>query len=80
MPGQKCLRPHREDGPGVAGKHPAERRQQDPVVLLEARAAGLASKDRQLVAKHQNLELLGSVAATEEHDELQQAADNDIQG
>jgi hypothetical protein len=49
-------------------------------VHLEARAAGLATKDRQLVAKHQNLELLGSVAATEEHDELQQAADNDVQG
>jgi hypothetical protein len=32
------------------------------------------------VAKHEDLELLGSVAAAEEHDELQQAADDDVQG
>jgi hypothetical protein len=32
------------------------------------------------VAEHKNLELLGSIAATEEHDELQQATDDDVQG
>jgi hypothetical protein len=67
MPGQERLRPHRERSPGVAGKHPAERRQQDPVVRLEARPAGLAAKDRELVAEHKNLELFGSIPAAEEH-------------
>jgi hypothetical protein len=80
MPGQERLRPHRERRPGAARKHPAERRQQDAVVRLEARAADLAAKDRQLVAEHENLELLGSIPAAEEHDELQQTADDDVQG
>jgi hypothetical protein len=32
------------------------------------------------VAEHKDFELLGSIAATEEHDELQQAADDDVKG
>jgi hypothetical protein len=31
------------------------------------------------VAEHENLELLGLVAAAEEHDELQQTADDHVQ-
>jgi hypothetical protein len=46
MPRQQRLRPDREHVPGVARKHPAERRQQDPVVRREARTADLAAKDR----------------------------------
>jgi hypothetical protein len=49
-------------------------------VRLEARAADLAAKDRQLVAKHQNLQLLVSIPAAEEHNELEQTTDNDVQG
>lgn len=64
----------------MVGKHPAERRQQDPAMCLEAQPPDPAAKDRQLVAKHENLELLGSIATTEEHDELEQATDDDVQG
>src|SRR5436190_15235894 len=64
----------------MAGKHPAERRQQDPVVCLQARPPDLAAKNRQLVAEHEDLELLGSIATAEEHDELEQATDDDVQG
>ena len=80
MPGQERLRPDRERSPGVAGKHPAERREQDSVVRLEAWATDLAAKDRQLVTEHENLELLRLIAAAEEHDELQHTADDDVQG
>jgi hypothetical protein len=31
------------------------------------------------VAEHENLEFLGSIAATEEHDQLEQTADSDVQ-
>jgi nucleoid-associated protein YgaU len=48
-------------------------------VRLEARAADLAAKDRQLVAEHEDLKLLGSVTTAEEHHELQQTADDDVQ-
>jgi hypothetical protein len=64
----------------VARKHPAERRQQDPVVHIEARPADLTTKDRLLMTEHQDLELLGPVAAAEEHHELQQAAHDDVKG
>ncbi len=64
----------------MSGKHLAARRQQDPVVCLEARPPDLAAKDRELVAGHEDLELLGSIAAAEEHDELEQATDDDVQG
>lgn len=37
------------------------------------------AKDRKLVAKHQNLQLLSSVAAADEHDQLEQAQDNDVE-
>jgi hypothetical protein len=78
MPGQQRLRLHRKRGPGAARKHPAERRQQDSVVHLEPRAADLTAKDRQLMAEHENLELLRSIPATEQHEQLQQTADDDI--
>jgi len=49
-------------------------------VGLEAWPLDLAVKNRQLVAEHKNLQLLGSVAAPEEHDQLKQAADDDVEG
>jgi len=55
----------------VARKHPAQRRQEHSVVRLEARPPDLAAENRQLVAEHEDLQLLGSIAAAEEHDELE---------
>jgi hypothetical protein len=52
--------------PGVAWKHPAQRRQQDPVVRLEAWPPDLAAK-------------LRAIPAAEEHEQLEHAADDDVQ-
>jgi hypothetical protein len=49
-------------------------------VGLELRPVDLAAKNRWLVAEHENLQLLGSVAAAAKHDQLQQAADDDVEG
>jgi hypothetical protein len=49
-------------------------------VRLEGWLSDLAAKSRHLVAEHENLQLLGSVAAPEEHDQLKQAADDDVEG
>jgi hypothetical protein len=49
------------------------------VVGLEPRLANLPAKDRQLMAKHDNLEFLRPFLPTEEHDQLQQPAHNDVQ-
>jgi hypothetical protein len=40
----------------------------------------VAPEDGQLVAEHEDLELLGSVAAANEHDQLEQPADNGVEG
>jgi hypothetical protein len=47
---------------------------------LESRLPGLPAKDRQLMAEHEDLQLLRSVAASDEHDQLQQAGDDDVEG
>jgi len=49
-------------------------------VRLKSRLSGLPAKDRQLVAEHEDLQLLRSVASSDEHDQLQQATDDDVQG
>jgi hypothetical protein len=50
----------------VAWKHPAQRRQQDPVVRLEAWPPDLAAN-------------LRAIPAAEEHEQLEHAADDDVQ-
>jgi hypothetical protein len=77
---QKGFRLHREDVPGAARKHPAERRQEHSIVHLESRAPALPAKDRELVPEHEDLEFLRSVASSDEHDQLQQAAEDDVHG
>jgi hypothetical protein len=48
-------------------------------VRLESRPVDLPAKDRQLVAEHEDLQLLRSVAAPNEHDQLEQPAGHDVQ-
>jgi hypothetical protein len=71
MPAEECLRAHRENVPTAARQHPAQRCKQQPVVRLKPRLADLPAEDRQLMAEHENLELLLTIAAGEEHDQLQ---------
>jgi hypothetical protein len=80
MPAQGRFRPHQERVPRAERQHPAERRQQHSVVRLESRLAGLPAKDRQLMSEHEDFQLLRSVVSSDEHDQLQQAADDDVEG
>lgn len=66
--------------PGTARQDPAERRQQQPVVGLDAGPTYLAAKNRQLVAEHEDLEFLGSITAAEQYDQFEQATDDDVHG
>jgi hypothetical protein len=80
MPVQERLGPHEEGVPGTARQHPAERRQEQPMMGLDRGPTYLAAKKRQLVAEHEDLELLGSITAAEKNDQLEQAADDDVHG
>jgi hypothetical protein len=42
------------------------------------RPVDLAAKDREFVAEYKDLQLLRAIAAAEEHDQLEQAADNEV--
>jgi hypothetical protein len=66
MPAQKRLRPHSKDVPRPVRQHPAKRREQHPIVKLEARLSHLPAKNRQLVPEHKNLHLLRPLAAPDE--------------
>jgi hypothetical protein len=57
-----------------------DRRQQHAIVLLEPWSFDLPAKDRQLVAEHEDLELLRSVSSPEEHDQLKHTTDDEVQG
>ena len=79
MPCQERLGLHEEGVPGAARQNAAERRQEESVLGLDARPADLAAKDRQLMAEHEDLELLCAITAGDEHDQLKQAAERDVQ-
>ena len=79
MPAQQRVRPHEEDVPAAPWQQPTHRGKQQPIVRLEARPTDLPAKDRQLVPKHENLQLLRTVTPSEENKQLQQPAYDDVQ-
>jgi hypothetical protein len=80
MPTKQSLRPHQERIPAAARQHPAQRGKQQPVALRVPRLPDLPAKDRKLVPEHENLEILRPITAPKQNHELQQAANDDIQG
>jgi hypothetical protein len=80
MPAQERLRPHEERVPAAPRQHTAQRRKQHAVRKLEPRPADLPAKDRQLVPEHEYLQLFRPITASAENDQLQQPADDDVQG
>jgi hypothetical protein len=79
MPAQQRLGPHEEDVPAAPRQHSTQRSEQRPVVRLEARPTGLSAKNRQLVPEYEDLELLLPVTSSEEHDQLEQPSNDDVQ-
>jgi hypothetical protein len=71
MPSQERLRPHDKDIPTAARPRLTQCCEQQPVVKLKPWLADPAAEDRQLVAKHENLELLRPLAPREEHEQFQ---------
>ena len=80
MPPQQRLWLDQEHIPAAAGETSTQRRKQHPVVKLEPRLSDLPAKNRQLVPEHENLQLSRRLTTPEEHHELLQAADDDVQG
>ena len=74
MPGEQCCWCHAEGGPPGAGKQSAERSEDRTVCRSEGLTLDVAPQDGHLVAKGEQLGLLGAIGAGEENDELEHVA------
>jgi hypothetical protein len=69
VPAQQRLRLHKEGRPSGPGQDAADRGKQGPGGGLELRTWGLAAQDGELVAKDEDLQVLGGVTASKQRDE-----------
>jgi hypothetical protein len=80
MPGQQRLRLDEERVPAAPRQHSAQRREKNPIAWFKTRLFDLPAKDRQFMAEYEDLQLLRPLTTAEEHDQLQQAAADDVEG
>ncbi len=79
MPGEQRRRGHREQlAPPAAGNQSRQRRQPQPVGRLVTNPADLTAKDRFLVAKHQDLGILGHLALGQHCQAAQQTSNEQV--
>ena len=78
VPPQQCLGRHHEGGPAPARQEPGGGAEEYPVGVAQPGTGDLALKDRQLVAEHYQLEILGSVGAESKKDEREHALRQDV--
>jgi hypothetical protein len=80
VPLQQRLGLDEEARPAGAGQHPADRGQPGPVSGLQPGTWGLPPEDSQLMAKDEELQVLGGVAAGEQHEQLDGATQRNVGG
>jgi len=74
MPAQQRLRGDDEARPAGSWQHAADRGEQGTVGWFQLGSRNLAAEHDELVAQHQDLQILGSIAADEQAQELDGAA------
>ena len=79
MPSQERVGLHQEDGPAVTVEHTRECGEERPVVVFEAWSPDLTLQDRELVAQHENLGVLGPVPATPQHQQVDHESDETVE-
>jgi hypothetical protein len=78
VPAQQRRRLDKEAGPAFSGQHAADRSQQGTVGGLEPGPWDLAAQDAELVAQHQEFQVLGGIAAGQECEQLDRAAQREV--
>jgi hypothetical protein len=78
VPGEQRGRRHAEACPPGAGEQAAEHDKERPVGRVEGRSLDLAPQHGHVVAKCQQLGLLGAIRAGEEDDEFEKVADGEV--
>jgi len=79
MPGKNRLGAHEKRSPAHLGQNSARRSQKRPILWREIRARHLASEHLELMAEHDDLDLLCVLGAKPQDDELNQAAKGPVQ-
>jgi hypothetical protein len=79
VPAQQGLGPHQEARPASAGKHTRGRGKEDPVGVGELGARNLPTEDRQFMAQHDDLEILGSRRTEPQRHQFEHAPGQDVQ-
>ena len=74
VPAQQRLRPDDEARPAGSGQGAADGGEHSAVGRFEPRSWGLAAQHGQLMTEHQDLQVLGSVTAGQQHQQLDRAA------
>ena len=74
MPAQQRLRADRERRPRRSRQRPAQRREQRAISRARSRPSELAPRDRELVAEHQDLDLLALARAQPQREQLKHSA------
>src|SRR5436190_9523874 len=79
MPPQQHRRPHQKRRPRPPRQRRTERRQQSPISRPKPRAPDLPPQHPQLMAQHQDLDLLLTLRAQPQHKQLQQPPQHPIE-
>ena len=79
MPKQQRRRLDKKRPPTRSRQHLAQRREQDAIGRLMARASNLAPEHLQLMSKNEDLNLFRPLVATEENQQLEQTANRPVQ-
>jgi len=79
MPPQQPRRRHQKRRPRTPRQRRTERRQRSPISRLKPRAPDLPLQHPQLVAQHQDLDLLLTLRAQPQHKQLQQSPQHPIE-
>jgi hypothetical protein len=75
MPTQQRCRSHEEALPRRPRQQPRQRGQQAPIPIAQIRPVDLTAQYGDLMPKHDDLDLLGTITTTEQHHELENATD-----
>src|SRR4029450_8194547 len=78
MPAPQRLRCDEEAGPTLAWEYAADGGEQSAVGGVQLGPGGLPLEDDELMAQHQDLQVLGGVTASEQREELDGAAEREV--
>ena len=79
VPPQARVGPDDEDGPTITTYGACERGEDQAVVGFETRTLDLALQHRELMTQHEDLDILGTIASSAQHEQVDHEADKTIE-